>query len=65
MNISKENSIVILSMKMAAYLMWKGNPLVDLKDDLKMSGRKIFIFEKTTKLTNDLGGFANFKDLNS
>lgn len=64
MNISIENSTVILSMKMAAYLMWKGNPLVALKDDKKMSGRKIFIFETTTKLNNDLGGFQVFKELN-
>lgn len=44
--------------------MWKGNPLVNLKDDKKESGRKVFIFERTTKLQNDLGGFDEFKELN-
>lgn len=52
--------MVIMSLKMAGYLAFQGNILLDTKDDLKGSGRKIFIFSNTEKLRADMSNYKDF-----
>ena len=56
----ENNTMVILSLKMAGYLAFQGNILIDTKDDIKGSGRKIFIFPNTEKLKRDMSNYKDF-----
>ncbi len=59
--IDKENTIVILSMRLAGYLMYVGNPVLALRNDLKQNDKKVFVFKKTNKLESDMKYFEIFK----
>lgn len=56
----KETTTVILSLRMAGYLAFQGNALLNTKDDIKGTGRKIFIFSNTEKLKRDMSNYKKF-----
>ena len=57
---NKSKTTVILSLKMAGYLAFRGNILINTKDDIKGSGRKIYIFINTEKLREDMKHYKEF-----
>lgn len=56
----KNQTKIILSMRMAGYLAFMGNILVDVKDDLKGSNRKVYVFINTDKLKKDMNRYKDF-----
>jgi len=49
-----------MSLRMAGYLAFLGNPLVQTKDDIKGTGRKVYIFPNTEKLKKDMSKYDEF-----
>lgn len=47
----------IFSMKLAGFLMMNGYYVIGIEDDLKGSGRKVFLFKNTPELETMVGNY--------
>ncbi len=55
---TKKRTIVVTSARMMGWLVYNGNKLLNMREDLKDSTRFIYIFEKTDKLYEDMGRYS-------
>lgn len=58
----KNETIVILSSRMAGWLMFNRFHLVDIKDDLKDKNRKIYLFKETPEIRNCMDKYSTYKN---
>lgn len=56
----EKTMMAIMSLKMAGYLAFQGNILLEAKPDKNGSGRKVFLFANTEKLRNDMSNYQEF-----
>ena len=52
-------TLTIYSQKLAGYLMQRGFVLIDMKEDIKPTGRNVFLFKNTPQLQSAIDEYKS------
>lgn len=62
MNLDKENIYIIKTIRQVNFLIKEGNDLIGVKNSLENFKRVVFVFERTSKLLEDIKKYQDTKD---
>lgn len=58
----KSSTLVIVSSRMAGWLMFNRFHLVNIKDDIKDANRKIYLFKDTPEIHSCMDKYSSYKN---
>jgi len=59
--VNKEKFILIVTLRLAGYLMQRGFPIMDMRPDENGSNRKVFIFNNSAQIQDAMNDYRTIK----